>query len=165
MLSQHPKLTIPYFSRARLLLRKKKYQEKLLENAENQLEAIEKMTADLEFAQVEMDVLNGLKVGNEALKKVHEIMDIDQIESILDETREGIEKQQEIDTILSGALTDEDEESVLEEFKKLVEEEERDQIKFIDEDVGDKLPEVPTDEPPAKEKIRKASPEKVALEA
>lgn len=123
------------------------------------------MTADLEFAQIEMDVINGLKVGNEALKKVHEIMDIDQIEAILDETREGIEKQQEIDAILTGALTEEDEEGVLDEYNKLVQEEQRDNIKFIDEDIGDKLPEVPRDEPPTKEKARRASPEKVALEA
>lgn len=137
----------------------------MLQNADCQLEALEKMTADLEFAQIEMDVVNGLKVGNDALKQLHSIMDIDQIESILDETREGIEKQQEIDDMLSGALTEEDEEGVLDEFNKLVQEEQRDKIKFIDEDIGDKLPEVPTDEPPAKEKVRRASPEKVALEA
>lgn len=127
------------------------------------------MTADLEFAVIEMDVINGLKTGNEALKKVHEIMDIDKIESILEETREGIEKQQEIDAILSEALTEEDEESVLEEFNKLVQEEQRDQIKYIDEDVGiDKLPEVPNDElPNAPEKSlpSKVPVEKVALEA
>lgn len=156
-------------SRARLLLRKKKYQEKMLQNADSQLEAIEKMTSDLEFAVVEVDVLNTLKVGNEALKKVNEIMDIDEIERILDETKEGVEKQQEIDSLISGTLTEEDEEGVLEELDKLIEEEKRDHIEFIDEDVGVQLPEVPQDElMPEKEKtkkVRKASIERIALEA
>jgi charged multivesicular body protein 6 len=152
--------------RARLLLRKKKYQEKLLLNADNQLEALEKMTSDLEFAVVEMDVVNGLKVGNEALKKVHDILDIDQIENILEETREGIEKQQEIDAILTGALTEEDEDTVLAELDELLAEEQRDKIEFIDEDIGDQLPDVPEDDISKKEKkVKTASPKKVALEA
>lgn len=139
-----------------------------MQNADSQLEAIEKMTSDLEFAVVEVDVLNTLKVGNEALKKVNEIMDIDEIERILDETKEGVEKQQEIDSILSGTLTEEDEDSVLAELDKLMEEEKRDHIEFIDEDIGDQLPEVPQDALPEKaktKKVRKASSEKIALEA
>lgn len=154
-----------FVSRARLLLRKKKYQEKLIQNADGQLEAIEKMTSDLEFAVVEVDVLNTLKVGNEALKKVNEIMDIDEIERILDETKEGVEKQQEIDNLISGALTEEDEETVLAELDKLMEEEKRDHIEYIDEDIADQLPEVPQDPLPEKKKARKASTEKIALEA
>lgn len=141
----------------------------MLQNADSQLEAIEKMTSDLEFAVVEVDVLNTLKVGNEALKKVNEIMDIDEIERILDETKEGVEKQQEIDSLIAGTLTEEDEEGVLEELDKLIEEEKRDHIEFIDEDVGVQLPEVPQDELlPEKEKtkkVRKASTERIALEA
>lgn len=130
------------------------------------MEALEKMTSDLEFAVVEMDVLNGLKTGNEALKKVHEIMDIDQIEAILEETREGIEKQQEIDEILSGALTEEDEDAVLDEFNKLVVEEKRDHIEYIDEDIGDQLPDVPQDALPKKVPNKaKKEPERVAVEA
>jgi len=34
-----------------------------------------------------------LKVGNEALKKVHEVLNVGEVERILEETREGIEKQ------------------------------------------------------------------------
>jgi len=70
-----------------------------------------------------LQVLDGLKTGNEALKKVHEMMSIDQIEKILDETREGIEKQNEIDAILSGTLSPEDLEEVETELEKIMEEE------------------------------------------
>lgn len=136
-------MTILFFSRARLLLRKKKYQENLLSNAETQLEAVEKLCLDLEFAVVEIQVLNGLRTGNEALKKVHELMDIDQIESILEETKEGIEKQREIDELLSGALTDEDEAAVLNEFEEMVAEGQKDMMEYIDDDISEKLPDVP----------------------
>ena len=54
-----------YFSRARLLLRKKKHQETLLERTDKQLDNLEQLTHDIEFAQVERQVLDGLKSGNE----------------------------------------------------------------------------------------------------
>lgn len=38
-------------------------------------------------------VIEGLKVGNVALKKANELLNIEQIEQILDETKEGIDKQ------------------------------------------------------------------------
>lgn len=65
----------------------------MLLKADGQLENLEKLTHDIEFAQVELQVVQGLKLGNEALKKVNDALNIEDIESILDETREGIEKQ------------------------------------------------------------------------
>nr|XP_021191955.2 charged multivesicular body protein 6-A [Helicoverpa armigera] len=146
--------------RAKLLLRKKKYQEKLLENTDNQLEKLEQLTHDLEFAQVEVQVLDGLRVGNEALKKVNEILNIDEIEKILDETREGIEKQKEIDELISGQLTEEDDDAVEAELEAIL-------------DVGDQLPDVPTEDLPEVAKERepekpqrvKKTPVKIAAEA
>lgn len=158
-----------------MLLRKKKYQEKLLDNTDSQLENLEKLAADIEFAQVEQQVLNGLKTGNAALKKVHEILSIDEVEQIMDETKESIERQQELDALLSGALTEDDEDAVMAELDALVEAE--DNLKDIerkataaavdeDEDLSDVLPDVPTDRLP--EKIRKTEKEtgqRIALEA
>ena len=34
-----------------------------------------------------------MKIGNEALKKVHEVLNVNEVERILEETREGIDKQ------------------------------------------------------------------------
>lgn len=151
------------FRRAKLILRKKKYQENLLGTTDKELEALEKLTNDLEFAQVQQQVVDGLKVGNEALKKIHEVLTIDEVERIMDETREGIEKQQEIDAILStGALSQEDEDSVAAELEELV----ASTLPAIDEDIDDKLPEVPADDPVAeKRKKKEKAEERVALEA
>lgn len=43
--------------RAKLLLKKKKYQENLLQNTDSQLEQLEQLTHDLEFAQIEVQVM------------------------------------------------------------------------------------------------------------
>lgn len=143
----------------------------MLSNTDKQLENLEKMAADIEFAQVEIQILDGLKQGNAALKKMHTILDINEIEKIMDETREGIEKQQEIDTILSNALTQEDEDDVLAELEALVAEQ-------VEETSEIQLPEVPTenlpssvseeeteDVKPTKVKSKKVSPAKVLLKA
>lgn len=37
--------------------------------------------------------MDGLKVGNEALKKVNDMLNVEDVEKILDETREAIDKQ------------------------------------------------------------------------
>lgn len=151
-----------------MILRKKKYQENLLGTTDKELEALENLTADLEFSQVQQQVLDGLQVGNEALKKIHEILTIDEVERIMDETREGVEKQQEIDTLIAqGGLSAEDEDSVAAELEELV----ASTLPAIDEDVDDKLelPDVPTEEPEIEKKRKKEKErdddERVALEA
>merc|ERR1712088_438531 len=114
--------------RAKLLLRKKKYQESLLTRTDGQLDNLQTLVNDLEFAQVEQQVVNGLKIGNEALKKANEMLSIDEIEQIMDDTAEAIEKQKEIDLLISGQLSAEEEEDVT-------------------------LPEVPTEEPTSTENL------------
>ncbi|XP_061713117.1 charged multivesicular body protein 6-A-like [Cydia pomonella] len=145
--------------KAKSLLKKKRYQEQLLQNTDAQLEQLEQLTHDLEFAQIEVQVLDGLKTGNVALKSIHDILNIDEIEKIMDETKEGIEKQREIDELISGQLTEEDEEAVEAELEAIL-------------DVRDKLPEVPREKLPdieeeEAEKPRKAkqAPTKIAMEA
>lgn len=148
-----------------MILRKKKYQENLLGTTDKELEALEKLTSDLEFSQIQQQVIDGLQVGNEALKKIHEVLTIDEVERIMDETREGIEKQQEIDTLIaSGALSAEDEDAVAAELEELV----ASTLPDIDADIDDKLPAVPTEEPEIEKKKKKEKEqreERVALEA
>ncbi|XP_044252388.1 charged multivesicular body protein 6-B isoform X2 [Tribolium madens] len=147
--------------RAKLLLRKKRFQESLLQKTDNQLDNLERLTHDIEFAQVELEVVNGLKQGNEALKKVNEALNIEDIERILEETREGAEKQEEINALLSGGLTEEDEAAVEDELAEII---------------SQSLPSVPEDKPEPKEIIsevpespvkekKKRREEPVALEA
>lgn len=140
--------------RALSLLKKKRYQEQLLQKTDNQLDTLELMVQEIEFAQVEAQVVEGLKVGNECLDKMHKMLSLDDVENIMEETKEGIEYQQEIDELLSGGLTDEDEEAVLAELEALTK---GDEVKVDDV----QLPTVPDNELPEieKEKERKRKEE------
>lgn len=126
------------------MLRKKRYQEQLLQNTDAQLAQLDRLTHDIEFAQIEIQVLEGLKTGNVALKNINAIFSIEDVEKIMDETREGAEKQQEIDALLSGALTAEDEEAVEDELAQII---------------GETMPQVPEDVTVDKEPVLPDVPE------
>lgn len=79
--------------KAKLLLKKKKFYESNLMKTDNQLENMEQLIHTLEFAQIEQEVIRSMKAGNDCLKKLHEMMSIDEIEDIMDDTREAIEHQ------------------------------------------------------------------------
>lgn len=165
--------------RAKLLLKKKRYQEQLLSRTDGQLENLETLVHDLEFAQIETQVVEGLKTGNEALKKVNDMINIEEVEKILDETREGIEKQKEIDDLLSGAMTAEDDEAVEEEFAQMIADEEsrsklptdeqiernNDAEKGEEKDEELVLPEVPSEEPEREKVSEPKRVKKIAVAA
>ncbi|CAB1433954.1 unnamed protein product [Pleuronectes platessa] len=133
--------------KALLLLKKKRYQDKLLDKTENQISNLERLVQDLEFAQIEQKVLDGLKVGNECLKKMHEVMSIEEVERIMDETQDSIDYQRQIDEMLAGSFTQEDEDSVLAELEAITQ--------------GDvDLPEVPSDELPDVPEEEEEKPER-----
>ncbi|XP_022192982.2 charged multivesicular body protein 6 [Nilaparvata lugens] len=164
--------------RAKLLLKKKRYQEQLLSRTDGQLENLETLVHDLEFAQIETQVVEGLKVGNDALKKVNDMINIEEVEKILDETREGIEKQKEIDDLLSGAMTAEDDEAVEEEFAQLIADQQNKSQLPTDEQIENNvkaeeekeeeelvLPDVPTEEPEREKVSEPKKAKKIAVAA
>merc|ERR1712215_594935 len=69
--------------KAKLLLRKKKYQESLLEKTDGQLDNLERLVHDIEHAQVQKQVLDGLKIGQAALEKANAMFSIEEIEDLL----------------------------------------------------------------------------------
>ncbi|XP_012525198.1 charged multivesicular body protein 6-A [Monomorium pharaonis] len=149
--------------RALLLLRKKKYQEQVLSRADGQVENLERMVHDLEFAQIEVKVVDGLKVGNSALNQLHALLSIDEIEKVMDETREGIEKQREIDEVLSSTFAAEEEidESEIEaELDALMEADINEKAPEIPKNVL--LPDVPTRQPTEdlEEEVEEEEPKK-----
>uniref|UniRef100_A0A8I6AQ75 Charged multivesicular body protein 6 n=1 Tax=Rattus norvegicus TaxID=10116 RepID=A0A8I6AQ75_RAT len=105
--------------RAKLLLKKKRYREQLLDRTENQISSLEAMVQSIEFTQIEMKVMEGLQVGNECLNKMHQVMSIEEVERILDETQEAVEYQRQIDELLAGSFTQEDEDAILEELNAI----------------------------------------------
>ncbi|KAL7643191.1 UNVERIFIED_CONTAM: hypothetical protein RMT77_006481 [Armadillidium vulgare] len=155
--------------RAKLLLRRKRFIEEKLKQADGQLENIEQLIQDIEFAQVEMKVVDSLKVGNDALKEINALMNIEDIEKILEETQEAVEKQKEIDALLSGGfLTDAEEEEVEVELEALLQdtlEKQLPEAPTAAENPEVVLPDVPEQEIVSAEKEKEKEREPVALEA
>lgn len=77
-------------TRAKLALRRKKYQESLLSKTDAQLAQLEVLTSDVEFALVQKDVLYGLQQGTAVLKEIHKEMGgIENVEKLLGENEEA----------------------------------------------------------------------------
>ncbi|ORY04734.1 Snf7-domain-containing protein [Basidiobolus meristosporus CBS 931.73] len=131
--------------RALLALKKKKYQEQLLEKTDGQLLNLEELVNSIEFALVEKEVLAGLSSGNEVLKEIHQEMSIDAVEKLMDETADAIAYQNEIEELLSGKITEEDEEDILRQLDEI-------EKQAIDEQM-DVLPQVPENKLPEPQPI------------
>ncbi len=81
--------------RALLALRRKKYQETLLAKTDAQLEQLERLTDEVDFALVQKDVLFGLQQGTNVLKEIHKEMGgIEQVEKLMGENEEARAYQQ-----------------------------------------------------------------------
>ncbi|XP_065826772.1 charged multivesicular body protein 6-like [Oscarella lobularis] len=150
--------------RAKLLLKKKRYQESLLDKTDKQLNNLEEMAQTLEFTQVEMRVVEGMKQGNQALEAMHKMMSLEDVEKIMDDTQDAIEYQKQIDELLGQNLSQEDEDEVLKELDQLLGVPEPG-LKLpeapdheIATPIGDRLPEVPDTEISEKKRKETAEP-------
>jgi len=88
--------------RAKLLLKKQKLTQSLLAKSEAQLDNVEELTSTIEFKQIEIKALDSLKTASAQLTKLNNLYSLSQIEDILSDSQEGVEKQREIELLLSG---------------------------------------------------------------
>lgn len=80
--------------RALIALRKKKYQETLLTQTDGQLEQLEKLTANVEFALIQKDVVFGLQQGTKVLNEIHtEMGGLENVEKLMGDTADAIAYQ------------------------------------------------------------------------
>ncbi|KAI6092823.1 Snf7-domain-containing protein [Hypoxylon rubiginosum] len=106
--------------RALLALRRKKYQESLLEKTDLQLAQLEQLTRSVEFALIQKDVVFGLQQGTKVLKEIHaEMGGIEHVEKLMGETADAIAYQQEVSDMLGGRITNQDEDEVEDELAAL----------------------------------------------
>lgn len=127
-------------NRAKLALRRKKYQESLLAKTDAQLAQLEQLTSDVEFALIQKDVLYGLQQGTAVLKEIHKEMGgIENVEKLLGESEEArayqevriphrerivlgsllIHVLQEISELLANKMSNQDEDEVEDELEQL----------------------------------------------
>ena len=129
-------------SKALLALRRKKYQESLLAKTDAQLEQLQRLTSDVEFAAVQKDVIYGLQQGTKVLKQIHaEMGGIENVEKLMGESADAIAYQKEISEMLGGQMSNEDEDEVEDELDALQRE-----VNGVKEPEVPMLPEAPDTE-------------------
>ncbi|KAF9310253.1 Vacuolar protein sorting-associated protein 20 [Podila horticola] len=134
--------------RALLALRRKKFQEGLLEKTNLQMTNLDELTFSIEQALVEKQVFEGLAAGNQVLKELQKEMSLSDVEKLMDETADAIAYQNEIDELLSTRLSEAEVEDIERELDALVEAE-----------MAAKLPTVPA--PSTRELVEEESEEQV----
>lgn len=91
-------------TRAKLALRRKKYQDGLVLKTDAQLAQLEQLTSDVEFALVQKDVVFGLQQGTAVLREIHrEMGGLENVEKLLGENAEA-RAYQEVCNIALGPL-------------------------------------------------------------
>lgn len=110
-------------SKALLALRRKKYQETLLAKTDAQLETLEQLTSNVEFALVQKDVVFGLQQGTKVLKQIHaEMGGIENVENLMGESEDARAYQRQISEMLGGQMSNQDEDEVEDELEALAKE-------------------------------------------
>ena len=86
-----------------------------------QLEQLQRLTSDVEFAAVQKDVLYGLQQGTAVLKQIHvEMGGIEKVERLLEEGAEARAYQREVSDLLAGGLlSNQDEDEVEDELEAM----------------------------------------------
>eukprot|EP00008_Paramoeba_atlantica_P009863 CAMPEP_0201479394 /NCGR_PEP_ID=MMETSP0151_2-20130828/4101_1 /ASSEMBLY_ACC=CAM_ASM_000257 /TAXON_ID=200890 /ORGANISM="Paramoeba atlantica, Strain 621/1 / CCAP 1560/9" /LENGTH=222 /DNA_ID=CAMNT_0047860869 /DNA_START=92 /DNA_END=760 /DNA_ORIENTATION=- len=135
---------------ALLALKKKKFQEKSLDQTTQLLMNVEELINSIDFAEREKEIFDSLKRGKDVLQQLNDEMKIEDVEKIMDDTREAIDYQNEISELLGQQLVEEDEAEVEAELEELLREDDRQKEKEKEKEKekdggGLKLPDVPSD--------------------
>ncbi|MCJ1329896.1 Vacuolar protein sorting-associated protein 20 [Thelotrema lepadinum] len=127
-------------SRALLALRRKKFQESLLAKTDLQLEQLQRLVTDVEFASVQTAVLYGLQQGTAVLKQIDsELGGIARVEKLMEDNAEARAYQREISDMLGGQLSNQDEDEVEDELAAVARE-----VMGLQAAEEAKLPDAPT---------------------
>mmetsp|Transcript_53166 Transcript_53166/g.78910 ORF Transcript_53166/g.78910 Transcript_53166/m.78910 type:complete len:166 (-) Transcript_53166:33-530(-) len=134
-----------------LKLRKHKLNE--ASKVENQLLTVLQMVDTISSKENEAELIKAMKVGKDALSQLHKEMSVDDVLDLMDEVKEGIEVENEINNILAqgtplSAVDDSEVEAELAALEKEMEEEEAEAKKEEESLPEITLPEVPMGELP-----------------
>lgn len=108
-------------AKALLFLKKKKYQEQLLEQTDAQLINLEQLTHSIEYALVEKELLDGIRHGNQVLNAIHKETSLEDVERLMHDTADAIAYQNDIERMLGGALSSVDEDDLLQDLESMIE--------------------------------------------
>ncbi|KAJ1035986.1 hypothetical protein NDA13_000641 [Ustilago tritici] len=143
-------------TRALTALRRRKYQEGLIQKTDSQLETLEGLVSSIEFSQIQQSVMLGLQQGNAVLKQIHKEINPESVERLLEETAEAQAYQRQIDEMLATQITAEQEDAVQSELEALQREA---GIRIDEPQKTVELPSVPPTQPVWQQQEQEASPQ------
>lgn len=96
--------------KAVLALRKQKFLEKNLETSQAQLFQLEQMLSNIEQAKIQKTVFEALRQGTDYLQKINQQLSLDDVEKLMEDTKEAYEYQQQVSDALTreGVVVNED---------------------------------------------------------
>lgn len=131
--------------RAITVLKKKKYQETLLERAEKNLLNVEQMMLDIDSAVEMKKVFDSLALGSSCLKALQDEISIDSIDQLMEDTAEALQLHEEMSNSLASNITSQDmtelEDEVQRMMQEMEEEEEREKQESLAKQNVEKKPE------------------------
>lgn len=106
-------------SKAVLALKKKRYQEQLLDRSIDQLNNIQEMIDTIEFKQIEVAVFQEMKKGTATLKQLNQELSLEAVEQLMEDTQDALDYQKQVEEALAGQLTEFDNEAIENELEEL----------------------------------------------
>lgn len=110
-------------ARAKLALRKKKYQLNMISKTEGQMMNLEELVNSIEFSTMQNEVFKALETGKDTLQMINSQISLDDVEKLMQDTDEAVSFQEELAELLGAELTQADDDAVLEELEALEAEE------------------------------------------
>ncbi|KAG5188529.1 Snf7-domain-containing protein, partial [Tribonema minus] len=105
--------------RALVLLKIKRFKAEQASKADAQLFTVTELLETVEWEGHQAQVLAALSEGTKALNSLHEAMPIEDVEQLMADTQEALEYEQQVNSIIAGAWSPENEDELLEEFEAL----------------------------------------------
>mmetsp|Transcript_4423 Transcript_4423/g.12395 ORF Transcript_4423/g.12395 Transcript_4423/m.12395 type:complete len:210 (+) Transcript_4423:48-677(+) len=105
---------------AMLSLKKKKHQEQMLERVTQMLMNVEDLINSIDFAQRELEVFEALKEGKSVLQALNNEMKIEDVEKLMDDTRDAMDYQDEVSRAMEQVITAEDEADIEKELEEML---------------------------------------------
>lgn len=109
---------------ALVVVKKKKLQQTLLDKTLVQLDNVQQLLEQIDFAKVNAQVFESLKAGKNALEQLNAVMSVEDVEKLLEENADQMAVAEEIDQAvrrhMGGDLTKEQEEEIEQEYQQLL---------------------------------------------
>jgi len=106
--------------RALLLLKLRKYKQNEVGKVDAQLFTVLQMIDNVEWEAINEEVVNALKTGNAALKKMQQEITLEYVEDLMEQTNEAIAKEREISDMLAGHISSDENEELERELELIM---------------------------------------------